>query len=74
MAVLVTLQIEGDSATIETALDSDPERLQAVAERAEGKGALHHRFYASADGSAGDRRRRMGDRRRACSGFRDART
>jgi heme-degrading monooxygenase HmoA len=51
MAVLVTLQIEGDAARIEQALTGDPERLKAVAERAKGKGALHHTFYASADGS-----------------------
>jgi len=51
MAVLVTLQIAGDPARIEQALNSDPERLEAVAERAKGKGALHHRFYANADGS-----------------------
>jgi len=51
MAVLVTLQIEGDPARIEQALTSDPERLKAVADRAKGKGALHHAFYANADGS-----------------------
>jgi hypothetical protein len=51
MAVLMTLQIEGDPARIEQALNSDPERLGAVAERSKGKGAIHHRFYANADGS-----------------------
>jgi len=51
MAVLVTLQIEGDPARIEQALNSDPERLKAVSERAKGKGALSHRFYGNADGS-----------------------
>ena len=51
MAVLMTLQIAGDPARIEAALNSDPERLKAVSERAKGKGALHHRFYANHDGS-----------------------
>src|SRR5690242_3989217 len=51
MAVLMTLQLAGDPARIEQALTSDPERLQAVSERAKGKGALHHAFYANADGS-----------------------
>jgi hypothetical protein len=49
MAVLVTLQIAGDPARIEQALNSDPERLEAVAERAKDKGALNHGFYAIAD-------------------------
>ena len=51
MAILMTLQIQGDPARIEQALTSDPERLKAVADRAKGKGALHHAFYANADGS-----------------------
>lgn len=51
MAVLMTLQLVGDPARIEQALTSDPERLKAVSERAKGKGALHHAFYANADGS-----------------------
>jgi heme-degrading monooxygenase HmoA len=51
MAVVMTLQIAGDPDRIEQALKSDPERLKAVAERAKGKGALHHCFYANADGS-----------------------
>jgi len=51
MAVLMTLRIAGDPNRIEQALTSDPERLKAVAERAKGKGALHHAFYANADGS-----------------------
>ncbi|MFI4989719.1 MAG: hypothetical protein ACHQHO_02225 [Solirubrobacterales bacterium] len=51
MAVLMTLKITGDPSRIEQALTSDPERLAAVAERAKAKGALHHRFYANADGS-----------------------
>lgn len=32
-------------------LESDPERLMAVAERAKSKGALHHRFFSNANGS-----------------------
>jgi heme-degrading monooxygenase HmoA len=51
MAVLVTLRLTGDPARIEQALTSDADRLNAVAERAKGKGALHHRFHANADGS-----------------------
>jgi len=51
MTVLVTLRITGDPIRIEQALKSDPERLMEIAERAKAKGALHHRFYANADGS-----------------------
>jgi heme-degrading monooxygenase HmoA len=51
MTVLVTLRIAGDSSRIEQALNSDTERLRSIAERAKGKGALHHRFYGNADGS-----------------------
>jgi hypothetical protein len=51
MTVLVTLRIAGDPSRVEQALKSDPERLLAIAERAKAKGALHHRFYASADGT-----------------------
>jgi heme-degrading monooxygenase HmoA len=51
MAVLVTLQITGDPARIEQALTSDSDRLTAVSENAKSKGALHHHFYANADGS-----------------------
>lgn len=65
MAVLTTLKITGDPSRIEQALRSDPARLEAIAERAKGKGALRHLFYANADGSGGARRRRMGDRQTA---------
>jgi heme-degrading monooxygenase HmoA len=51
MAVLVTLRITGDPDRIEQALTSDTERLMAISERAKAKGALHHRFYANADGT-----------------------
>ena len=51
MAVLMTLRITGDPARIEQALNSDPERLKAIAARSKEKGALHHCFYANADGS-----------------------
>ena len=51
MTVLVTLRITGDPKRIEEALTSDRERLLEIAERAKGKGALHHRFFANADGS-----------------------
>jgi heme-degrading monooxygenase HmoA len=51
MAVLVTLRITGDPNRIEQALTSDVERLMAISERSKEKGALHHRFYANADGS-----------------------
>lgn len=47
----MTLRIPGDPERIEQALTSDPERLTAVAARAKAKGALHHRFFAAADGS-----------------------
>ena len=51
MAVLVTLRIKGDPTRIEQALKSDPDRLTAVSDSAKDKGALHHHFYANADGS-----------------------
>ena len=51
MSVLVTLRIKGDPTRIEQALKSDHDRLMAIAERSKSKGALHHRFYGSSDGS-----------------------
>jgi hypothetical protein len=51
MAVMMVLQLDGDPVRIQQALNSDPERLKAVADRAKGKGALHHAFYGNADGS-----------------------
>lgn len=51
MAVMIVLQLEGDPARIQQALTSDPERLQAVADRAKSKGALHHAFYGNTDGN-----------------------
>ncbi|HTZ88321.1 MAG TPA: hypothetical protein VMB05_16775 [Solirubrobacteraceae bacterium] len=51
MAVMVVLTLEGDPDRIQQALNSDPERLQAVSDRARGKGALHHAFYGNVDGS-----------------------
>lgn len=51
MAVMMVLSLEGDPARIQQALNSDPERLKAVADRAKGKGCLHHAFYGNADGS-----------------------
>ncbi|HEX3910321.1 MAG TPA: hypothetical protein VHW67_06425 [Solirubrobacteraceae bacterium] len=51
MTVLVTLRIAGDPSRIQQALNSDPDRLQAIADRAKAKGALHHRFYGNTDGS-----------------------
>jgi hypothetical protein len=50
MAVLMTLRIAGDASRIEQALNSDPERLAAIAARSKEKGALHHRFYGATDG------------------------
>jgi heme-degrading monooxygenase HmoA len=51
MSVLMTLRIEGDPGRIEQALTSDGDRLKTVSDRSKDKGAIHHRFYASADGS-----------------------
>ena len=51
MSVLMTLRIDGDPSRIEQALTSDGDRLKTVSDRSKDKGAIHHRFYASADGS-----------------------
>jgi heme-degrading monooxygenase HmoA len=51
MAVLVTLNIAADPQRVEQALTSDHERLTTIAARAKEKGALHHRFFANADGT-----------------------
>jgi heme-degrading monooxygenase HmoA len=51
MSVLMTLRIDGDAGRIEQALTSDRDRLAKVSDRSRSKGAIHHRFYANADGS-----------------------
>jgi hypothetical protein len=51
MAVLMTLRVAVDPEKMVQALTSDNERLMAIAAAAKEKGALHHRFFAAADGS-----------------------
>jgi heme-degrading monooxygenase HmoA len=50
MSVIMGLRISADRGRFEQALNSDPERLQGIAERAKSYGAIHHRFYASPAG------------------------
>jgi heme-degrading monooxygenase HmoA len=51
MSVMMGLRIDVDPERLEQALNSDPARLRAIAERAKQMGALHHRFLANVDGS-----------------------
>ena len=50
MSIMMGLRIAGDAARIEQMLNSDPERLKRVAQRAKDAGAIHHRFYANEAG------------------------
>lgn len=50
MAVMIGLRIAVDPVRFEEAVNSDPERLLGIAERAKQHGALSHRFYASEAG------------------------
>ena len=50
MSVYVTLRAAGDPDALERYAADNREAFMAIAERARGKGAIHHRFFASADG------------------------
>jgi heme-degrading monooxygenase HmoA len=47
---MMGLRVQVDPGRFEQALNSDPERLQAISERAKQDGAIHHAFYASEAG------------------------
>ena len=49
MSVMMGLRIEADPARVEEALNSDPERLKGISQRAKDAGCIHHRFYANDD-------------------------
>jgi hypothetical protein len=44
MSTLVTMKLSGDVAAFKRLLESEPERLKAIAEKAKAAGAIHHRF------------------------------
>ncbi|MBV9680892.1 MAG: hypothetical protein JO046_03815 [Solirubrobacterales bacterium] len=50
MSVMMGLRITADPARVEEALNSDPERLKRIAQRARDAGCTHHRFYANEAG------------------------
>ena len=50
MSVLMGLRVDVDPVRFEQTVDSNPERMLRIAQRAKEKGAIHHRFYANADG------------------------
>src|SRR5262249_62150916 len=50
MSVLMGLRIVADPARVEQALNSDPERLKRIGQRARDAGCIHHRFYANEAG------------------------
>jgi hypothetical protein len=50
MSVMMGLRITADPARVEQALNSDPERLMRIAQRARDAGAIHHRFFANEAG------------------------
>jgi heme-degrading monooxygenase HmoA len=49
MSVFMMLQVEGDPARLAEAMQ-DRARWEAINARAQGLGAIHHRFFASTDG------------------------
>jgi hypothetical protein len=50
MSIMMGLRLQADPTRVEQALNSDPERLKAIAERSKKYGAIHHRFYANEAG------------------------
>jgi hypothetical protein len=50
MSVMMGLRINADPARVEEALNSDPERLKRIAQRARDAGCIHHRFFANEAG------------------------
>jgi hypothetical protein len=47
MSVMMGLRIDADPARLEEALNSDPERLKRIAQRARDAGCIHHRFFVN---------------------------
>jgi hypothetical protein len=50
MSVMMGLRIAGDAQRIEQALNSDPERLKRISQRARDAGCTSHAFYANEAG------------------------
>ena len=50
MSIMMGLRISGDPARIEQAVNSDPDRLKGIAQRAKDAGCTHHRFFANEAG------------------------
>jgi hypothetical protein len=50
MSVMMGLRVTVDPARFEQVINSDPERLRAIAKRAKQYGAIHHRFFANEAG------------------------
>ena len=44
MSVLITFKVPGDTAKFRAALEERGDEFAAIAERAKGQGAIHHRF------------------------------
>jgi heme-degrading monooxygenase HmoA len=50
MSVIMTMRAKGDAAALERVAAEDPQRLQAILDRAKAEGLIAHRFYSSGDG------------------------
>jgi hypothetical protein len=50
MSVFMMLQVEGDPKRLQDAMAANGARLEKINASAKEHGAIHHRFYASADG------------------------
>jgi heme-degrading monooxygenase HmoA len=50
MAVIMTMWMKGDPKKLESIAAEDPERLRGIAQRAQERGLIAHRFYGSGDG------------------------
>jgi hypothetical protein len=44
MSVLVTLKVTGDSDRFREFVSANPDKLKAIGDEAQGRGAIHHRF------------------------------
>ena len=51
MSVLMGMRVAVDPARFEEVVNSNRDRMIAIAERGKQAGAVHHRFYANTDGS-----------------------
>ena len=50
MSVMMALRISVDRSNFEQSLNSDPDRLRSISERAKQHGAIHHAFFANLAG------------------------